>query len=257
MFTRINTKAIGLGAAIVLAASSLGACSRSDTASTTTPPETTTTTSPGTAPTTSPETTIATTTTLSDNASAAVVSEDVVAETAAGELSVEEQDAILMMREEEKLAHDVYVTLFDMWDLRIFENIAASETTHTEAVATLIDQYGLDDPADGNDIGVFTNPDFTALYDELIEQGSESLVEALAVGAFIEDLDIVDLERLLEVVDTPAIATVFESLLKGSRNHMRAFTSQLESRGETYTPEFLTQDQYEAIISTPTERGRA
>lgn len=254
MFTRINTKAVALGAAIALAGTSLGACASSDSAATTAPPEVTTTTSAATStvadeatdltPTDSPLTEVA-------------AGESVVAAATAGELSAEEQDALLMMREEEKLAHDVYVTLGDLWGLKIFENIAASETTHTEAVASLIDTYGLVDPAAGNDIGVFTNPDFTLLYEQLIEQGSESLVAALGVGGFIEDLDIVDLQELLDVVENPDITTVFESLLKGSRNHMRAFTSQLESRGETYTPEFLTQAEYEEIITSPTERGRA
>jgi len=73
----------------------------------------------------------------------------------------------------------------------------------------------------------------------------------------IEDLDIFDLQDLLDVVENPDVARVFESLLKGSRNHMRAFTSQLESRGETYTVSYLTQAEYEAIINSPRERGRA
>lgn len=40
-----------------------------------------------------------------------------------------ETDGILFMREEEKLARDVYLGLADPWDLRVFENIAAMGRT--------------------------------------------------------------------------------------------------------------------------------
>ena len=243
MFTKINTKAIAFGTAVLLTAGSLGACGEGESATTIAAAEPVATTS------------VAPEASFSDNAS--MISDVVDTAPVAEQLTADEVDAIMLMREEEKLAQDVYSTLGDIWGLRIFENIAASETTHTGAVAMLIDRYDLEDPAAGNDIGEFTDPDFKVLYDDLVERGSESLVEALAVGAFIEDLDIVDLERLLEVVDTPAVTSVFESLLKASRNHLRSFTSQLESRGTTYSPEFLTQAEYDAIISTPTERGRA
>ena len=164
-----------------------------------------------------------------------------LADLPAGTLTAAEIDGLLLMREEEKLAHDVYGYLYDLWQVRVFSNIAEAETTHTDAVQTLLDRYGLEDPAAGNAAGVFTNPDLQALYDELVDRGSESLVEALEVGALIEDLDIVDLRSLQ--IDTAAdIATVYANLEKGSRNHLRAFISNLDRRGETYTPTYLTPD---------------
>ena len=170
-----------------------------------------------------------------------------------GTLTPEEVDGLLWMREEEKLAHDVYVALYDLWQVRIFSNIANAETTHTDAVKTLLDRYELDDPVADNPVGVFTNPEIQALYDDLVAQGSESLVEALKVGALIEDLDIFDLQSL--ETDVADVAQVYANLEKGSRNHMRAFISNLEQWGETYTPEYLTLEAFEQIISTPTERG--
>jgi hypothetical protein len=111
----------------------------------------------------------------------------------AAELSDVEAEGILYMREEEKLARDVYLTLYDQWGMQILSNIADSESTHMEAVKTLIDRYGLDDPAAGKGIGEFTNEELKALYDQLVEQGSQSLVDALQVGAAIEEIDILDL----------------------------------------------------------------
>ena len=96
-----------------------------------------------------------------------------------GVLSAEEVDGLLWMREEEKLAHDVYVTLYEKWNLPIFQNISQSELTHTDAVKSLLDRYSLADPAVGNAVGVFVNPTLQALNDQLVEQGSHRLVCAL------------------------------------------------------------------------------
>jgi hypothetical protein len=160
------------------------------------------------------------------------------------------------MREEEQLAHDVYVALGDTWGLRIFENIAASETTHIDAVASLLDRYGIDDPALGNETGTFTDPAIQQLYDRLVTDGSVSLDEALAVGAFIEELDIRDLQTRAAATEIVAIAAVYADLERGSRNHLRAFTSQLDARGVVYEPTQLDPAAFEAIVSSETERGR-
>ncbi len=128
-----------------------------------------------------------------------------VASAVPGTLSDDESAALLFMREEEKLAHDVYVTLYDQWGLRVFSNIAASEQRHTDAVATLLDAYGLEDPTVGNGAGEFTNPDLQTLYAALIAQGSVSAAEALKVGVAIEELDIADLAQRMAETDNPDI----------------------------------------------------
>ena len=175
---------------------------------------------------------------------------------AAGTLTSTEADGLIFMREEEKLAHDVYVALAAQWDLPIFSNISASEMTHTDAVKTLLDRYNLDDPAAGNDVGVFADPTLQKLYTDLVAQGSQSLSDALIVGATIEDLDIVDLQTRIDQTDRPDIQLVYENLMKGSRNHLRAFTSTLSRQtGETYTPQYLDQAAYDAIINAEMERG--
>jgi hypothetical protein len=173
-----------------------------------------------------------------------------------GSVSDAEKDGILYMREEEKLAHDAYLKLYEQWNLPIFDNIARSEQTHTDAVKTLIDKYGLVDPATTT-IGTFSNPELQALYDSLVNTGSASLQSALEVGAAIEEIDILDLQEHIAETDNEDIKLVYENLMKGSRNHLRAFVSTLERQGYDYTPQYLSQDEYTAIISSPIERGRA
>jgi hypothetical protein len=76
----------------------------------------------------------------------------------AATLTKPEIDALLLMREEEKMARDVYLQLNDLWGLPIFQNIESSEQTHMDAVKTLLDRYGLQDPAAGRGEGEFSIP---------------------------------------------------------------------------------------------------
>ena len=147
---------------------------------------------------------------------------------AAQPLSAEEAAHLLYMREEEKLARDVYQVLFSKWNVRIFNNIAVSEQRHFDAVGTLISRYKLTDPAQET-AGVFTNPDLQALYDQLIAKGSTSLLDALQVGVTIEETDIDDLKAAIAVTDNRDVLTVYGNLLNGSLNHLSAFNSHIEA----------------------------
>lgn len=170
-------------------------------------------------------------------------------------LSETETAGLLLMREEEKLARDVYETLYDKWGLQIFSNISQSEQTHAEAVRTIIVKYNLEDPVVDDTIGVFVNSDMKKLYNDLTTKGLVSLEEALIVGATIEDLDIFDLQKLIADTDNEDIKLVYENLLRGSRNHLRAFTSQLKLRNTTYTPQYITQGDFESIVTSEQEKG--
>ncbi len=175
----------------------------------------------------------------------------------AGNLTDQEKEDILHMREEEKLARDVYLTLYNKWHLKIFQNIARSEQTHMDAIKLLIEKYGLKDPVKGLGVGEFSNPKFKELYDRLVSEGSKSAVDALKVGAMIEELDIVDLQKCLNHTNKTDIRLVYENLMKGSRNHLRAFVSNIEKMGATYEPHYLSKEEFEKIISSEMERGPA
>lgn len=172
------------------------------------------------------------------------------------ELTEKEVAGLLYMREEEKLALDVYLALFETWNLPIFENIAGSEQTHTDAVKNLLDLFDLPDPADNSPAGVFVDDKLQSLYDELTAQGAQSLGDALKVGAVIEEMDILDLQAFLAKTNNESIIRVYENLLRGSENHLRAFTSTLASQtGETYQPQYLSEAVYNAIIDGDTARS--
>lgn len=165
-------------------------------------------------------------------------------------LTAAEVESLNFMREEEKLAHDVYVALYEMWGLPVFQNIAASELNHTESVLRVMETYGLPDLAQGNPAGVFTDPTLQSLYDQMIAQGSQSLLAALRVGATIEEVDILDLQARLAQTGNADITRVYQGLLSGSENHLRSFAGMIERQaGEIYTPQYLSLEAYNAIMT--------
>lgn len=173
---------------------------------------------------------------------------------AAVDLSPEEIAGLLFMREEEKLAHDVYVALFSRWGHNVFNQIAQSEAQHAETMRQLVLAHGLVDPAAGNPPGVFVNTDLQAMHDALVARGQASLVEALKVGCLIEEKDIQDIhDKIEEVEDEPDVVQAYENLLCGSRNHLRAFNRTLVNQGRVYAPEVITQAEWDAIANSPNE----
>jgi hypothetical protein len=170
-------------------------------------------------------------------------------------LSAVEVSSLNLMREEEKLARDVYTFLYTKWNLHIFVNIGESEQRHMDAVLQLLTKYNLPDPVGSNNAGKFSNTRLQELYNQLTVQGSTSLADALKVGATIEDLDIFDLETALTKIQSQDIRTVYENLNRGSRNHLRAFYSNLVSRGEMYAPQYISQTEFDSILSRSKEKG--
>jgi hypothetical protein len=170
-------------------------------------------------------------------------------------LSPDEIAALSFLREEEYLAHDVYLAMSQLYTKPIFSNIKNSELRHTEAIKALINKYNLTDPAANHVAGVFTNQTLQGLYNTLVAQGSTSLLDALKVGATIEDLDIVDLKNQLLLVDNQDIISVFNNLMRGSRNHLRSFYANIQYQGGTYTPQYLTLEEFTAIIEGKHEAG--
>ena len=166
-----------------------------------------------------------------------------------------EASDLLYMREEEKLARDVYVTFFGLWGLPVFNNISGSEQVHTTHVQDMIEKYRLTDPVVDDTTGVFVDQYLANLYAELVAEGSRSPLKALYVGAAIEELDMLDLQRAIDETDNADIQTLYENLMSGSRNHLRAYVGQIENLGIVYEAQQLTQDEVDSIVDSPVERG--
>ncbi|WP_456440950.1 DUF2202 domain-containing protein, partial [Caldithrix abyssi] len=188
-------------------------------------------------------------TVLSSTTRPRALTQDVINSFPIEEVSPAEAEGLIFMREEEKLARDVYLTLYGQWSLAVFVNISVSEQMHFDAMGYLLQKYNIDDPAVVDSIGAFTNADLQNLYNTLTVQSKDSVIAALKVGALIEEVDIRDLQKELdENVDNEDIQYVYENLMRGSRNHLRSFVSYLSAMGVIYEPQILSQEDYDAII---------
>ncbi|HMS26251.1 MAG TPA: DUF2202 domain-containing protein [Burkholderiaceae bacterium] len=170
-------------------------------------------------------------------------------------LNADEQASLLYIREEEKLAYDVYIKLNTQWggSTPTFGNISNSEAKHQESVHELLVRYNLTDTASSLSAGVFNNAKLQNLHTQLVNTGATSLVDALKVGAAIEEIDIIDIQADMAKVDNQDIRLVYGNLMKGSRNHLRAFVKNLANQGVTYVPQYMNPSDYQAIINSPTE----
>jgi hypothetical protein len=172
-----------------------------------------------------------------------------VLEIPASDLNADETAALLFMREEEKLARDVYNKLYATWNIPSFQNIASSEQKHMDEIGLLLTRYNLADPAQA--AGVFSDARLQDLYNTLIAQGSKSTADALKVGAAIEEIDILDLQTRLAKTDNADIQQVFNNLMLGSYNHLKAFSGVYTNQtGLTYTAQYLPAETLNTILNT-------
>ena len=88
------------------------------------------------------------------------------------------------------------------------------------ALKRLLIVFNLTDPIKDNTVGVFPSTHFQELYDELTESASQSEIDALIVGATIEDLDIKDLKEFI-------VQTTNSKVI------------------ETYTPQHISQEEFD------------
>lgn len=163
-------------------------------------------------------------------------------------LTLEEQNDLIFLRQEEKLAHDVYTYVFKKYGLTMFDNISNSEATHQEQMLTLLHKYNIPDPVAGYPEGKFLNNELQLLYGQLIEKVEVSMADALEVGATIEDVDIRDTDVFYTHTNRTDIKQAFDLLKCGSGNHLRAFTGQLTAVGKTYVPKFIDNELFQAIL---------
>lgn len=138
-------------------------------------------------------------------------------------LSQSEVDSLLYMIEEEKMAHDVYVELFEQTGLIEFDKISESEQNHYDKLVSVADKFDVDISFLSTESGVFANDEIQNLYDTLMQNASSSTEAAISVGIAIEEADIADLGATIETTEAVLLGQVYSHLLDASTNHLSAF----------------------------------
>jgi hypothetical protein len=161
-----------------------------------------------------------------------------------------EKNDLLFLREEEKLARDIYIYAYTKYQNTVFNSISQSEQKHMDNVLSILNQYSIPDPA-STQIGVFNNAALQLLYNQLKSQVDISASESLKVGATIEELDINDIDNFIANTSNSQLLNMYEKLNCGSKNHIRSFTSQIISSGNVFVPQYITVQEYNTILNSP------
>lgn len=161
-----------------------------------------------------------------------------------------EKNDLLFLREEEKLARDIYIYAYTKYQNTVFNSISQSEQKHMDNVLSILNQYSITDPA-STQIGVFNNAALQSLYNQLKSQVDISASESLKVGATIEELDINDIDDFIANTSNSQLLNMYEKLNCGSKNHIRSFTSQIISSGNVFVPQYITVQEYNTILNSP------
>ncbi len=133
-------------------------------------------------------------------------------------LGADTLDALRYIREEVKLARDVYSALSDIWGLEVFENTAKSKQSLMNAVSYLLTPYGFDGPT--GDAGKFVDSDLQELYSYLIDRGKVSRSNAIDATILIEQTVIADLKDVFLQTNATDVYKVLTLLMEGSENHL-------------------------------------
>ncbi len=163
-------------------------------------------------------------------------------------LTDEYKYALAHMWNEEKLAKDIYLSLYEVYPLRQLENIALrSEETHEGLVENLIQRYDInitnledykenysEEELRNLERGEFAIEAIGELYDTLYSIGTVSDVDALKVGCMVEVTDINDLDNYIAMAQDANLTdfvVTFEVLRDGSYSHYWAFDKGLKNLG--------------------------
>jgi hypothetical protein len=166
------------------------------------------------------------------------------------ELTDIEKEGIQYIYEVEKVARDVYHLLYEEWGTPVLSIISGSEQSHMDIMKELIDEYNLNDPAEGKDYGEFSTGDLEQLYSDLVELGLSAEVDALSTATMIEEFDIVEIREYVNKTGKDDIILAYNKLMAGSESHILAFVTRLKEKDVEYQPQYLSQQDYDRIIAT-------
>lgn len=160
-----------------------------------------------------------------------------------------EAEKLRFMRQEEKLARDVYLSLYATWKEAAFKENANAEQQHMDLIKKLLNRYGVADPIIDDSIGVFEDKNFDMLFRSMTEAGNKSMVDALKVSAAVEEIDIDELQESVAESKNEDLRQVYVDLLQDSKEHFRTVVRQIESLGITYHAQYMTQQEVDKILN--------
>lgn len=145
---------------------------------------------------------------------------------ASGTLTASQRAELVSMALNEKLTHDLYAQFYQAYHLRVFDNVAAAENNHLQALRTLMARYGITDPTAGQPAGNFgASSSAQATYDRLLSQGKASEQAALNVASGLENDAISSYGTALNGLSAQDAVQVLQNLKAAETRHLAAFSN--------------------------------
>jgi hypothetical protein len=139
--------------------------------------------------------------------------------------------SLQFMREEERMARDLYKAFADLYDDAVpFSRITVSEDRHYDAVGTLLDRFDVADPSTGKAAGTYADATIQKLYTDWLAQGKKSVDAAYDVGVALETRDIADLKAAINDTSDAYVKQVYTNLLGASEQHLRAYQAAADGK---------------------------
>ncbi len=147
-------------------------------------------------------------------------------------LNTREAETLVLMREDEKLARDVYHAFYTYWRQASWLEAMQRRQARMNRIASLLQQYELPDPLPDTRPGSFPSPELAELYTQLVKRGAQSYIDAVDVCIQIEQLDIADLQAAILESRHETLDQSYQVLLESSRytldqmSHMRQIVAR-------------------------------
>jgi len=166
------------------------------------------------------------------------------------ELTYLEKEGLYYLREQTKLVRDLFHTFYNMYGTKVYTRIARKEQRHFDRIGLLLEKYQLEDPVVDKSVGIYENPIFEELFHELSTSGSENNLNALYVGAYLEEIVILDLKNALLDTEARDIRRVYEKLLNDAKKQLRLFVRNIEKQevDVLYQPQNMTEEDLAEIL---------
>lgn len=169
-------------------------------------------------------------------------------------LTADEIEFLFAMREDEKVAIDLYTAFATQYPTATqFSRIAAAEATHIAVAETVLGYYEVTYPALGA-AGVFADAERQAQYQELLAKAT-TLQAAFEAMATLEEENIAAYKAVEANITNANLKLIVSNMIKASSNHLKAAVRQLTALGVTYTPAYLDQATFYNIINSAFTQG--
>lgn len=169
-------------------------------------------------------------------------------------LSADEIEFLFAIREDEKVARDLYTSFSALYPASVqIAKIKTAEDSHIACIEAVLDYYEISYPA-MTATGVFEDAERQALYNDLVDK-SATLLETFGTMAVIEEETVLAYKSVQSEITNENISLVVANMIKASSNHLKAAVRQITALGGSYTPSYLSAEEFDAIINSSFQNG--